>query len=86
MLEFKVGAALPSAENTDGTSNFIVATNYRIELSLLGKGSEIDSIFLQGIKSLLSSFRFNSSVSSSLFNRGLELSGSDAVFFQDTFY
>lgn len=74
---------LPSAENTDSTSDFIVSSNDRIYFSFFRQGCQINGIFLQRVKSLLGRFGLHASVTANLLDSRFQRSLVQAYFFQD---
>mmetsp|Transcript_25836 Transcript_25836/g.52305 ORF Transcript_25836/g.52305 Transcript_25836/m.52305 type:complete len:446 (+) Transcript_25836:1725-3062(+) len=57
-------------QNLDRPANFVISSNYRVQLSLLGPGSEIDPIFLQSIVISLGTPRRDPSSAPGLFPHG----------------
>lgn len=68
----RIEQSIPSAKNADSASNFVVSTNYRIDLALFRKRSEIDRIFIQRVETLLRRLGLHPSVTPDLLNSGLQ--------------
>ena len=62
----------PSAENANDPTDFVVATDNRVDLSVRSKSRQIDSVFRQGIKALLGIFGVNPTVSTNLVDSRFE--------------
>jgi hypothetical protein len=67
-MDLKRAKLLPSAKNTDDATNLIVASDNRVEFSLLGQGGEVYCILAERIEALFGRTAFNSPIAANLFD------------------
>jgi hypothetical protein len=72
-----------SAENPNGSSNLVVASDDRVELALLGEAGEVDGILGESIEALFGVFAVDATVPAGLLYGGLDSCGGEGCFFKD---
>ena len=62
----------PPTENANDSTNFVVTTNDRVDLSIRGKGCQIDCILGQGVEALFGILCVHPTISADLIDGSLE--------------
>jgi hypothetical protein len=76
--------SLPSGENANNTTNFVVTADDRVNLALFGELGKVDRILVESIKALLSVLALDPTVAANFVDGCLESSLVKASFFEDS--
>ena len=68
MTKIDMKQILPSAKDTDDTTNLIVTPNHGIDLSFLGKCGKVDGILAERVETLLCRTTFDSPIATDVFD------------------
>ncbi|CSI26046.1 Uncharacterised protein [Shigella sonnei] len=70
-------------QHLNGTANFFITTNHRIEFALFGSFGKVDGIFFQSLTLVFSTLIVHAFTSTHLFNRLSNVGGGRPCCFQD---